>query len=208
MIAMAPIMDYFKDTKDLTYYYFYFPLVTLIVIFTSIISIKKQIKILQSYELKINDGSISREQDNTQTISIPFTDIKLVKITRNGNIVIQGNNKYDTIMVYKNTTDYDELLSHLTSLEGVATKTNQQLVPKNKIPFIIASAFLPIIIYSSYNKMLVGISGLLLAVLMTYSTIEVYKIKNIDDKTKQIMWAMPLILIVTIAITIYKVFIL
>ena len=62
-------------------------------------AINRQKAIYESYELRIDDHSITREQVNTPTISILFTEISRITKSNQGGFVITGNNTTNIIII-------------------------------------------------------------------------------------------------------------
>ena len=59
-------------------------------------------------------------------------------------------------------------------------------------------------VYISKDKMIVGVSGTVLLLILGYSFFEVQRSKNIDHKTKQGMWWVILVTASIVAVMYYK----
>ena len=59
-------------------------------------------------------------------------------------------------------------------------------------------------VYALNNKIIVGIAGVTLVVLMTWSFIKIRRSKNVDIKTKKSMWWILIVLASVIAVMFFK----
>jgi hypothetical protein len=66
------------------------------------------------------------------------------------------------------------------------------------------TAGLMVIVYISTNKLLVGVSGLLLTIFLTWALLKLWANKNLDNKSKGRLWVALIVLASVIAVTILK----
>jgi hypothetical protein len=71
-------------------------------------SINKQKLLFESYKLSISEDGITREQLNTPTINIPYSDINSIIKDSKGNFAIKGATALDTIGVPYLIDNYEQ----------------------------------------------------------------------------------------------------
>lgn len=141
-----------------------------------------QKKIFGSYVLTLNNNEITREQHNTPTITISIPAISEIIKNQNGGFTIKGNS--NVISVPAQINDYQKLEKLLSQITQISTKTNQTF----QILLSIFTVGLSAAFYLSKHKIIVRVSGTVLLLIMGYSFFEIQKSKNIDSKSKKIMW--------------------
>ncbi|MCT4589725.1 MAG: hypothetical protein N4A71_18020 [Carboxylicivirga sp.] len=82
----------------------------------------------------------------------------------------------------------------------------KSILQKLTIPFVFLTIGLMGVVYISSNKILVGIAGLVLTVVLIWSFINIQRNKNIDKRTRRSSYWTILVLLSIIGITISKVF--
>lgn len=155
--------------------------------------IKKQKGLFKSYKLTINDSEIIREQENTQTILIPKNEVKSITKHPKGGLVIVGNAKINTIAVppqINNSERLEELLTQIQPIDSNKKNPNGIYSAMSAILTMVLMATISI----STNKLILGISGTILILILSYSFYVLQRSKNIDKKTKRITWLLLIVL--------------
>jgi hypothetical protein len=165
------------------------------------LGIRRKNKLFNSYILTIENNEIKREQLFTPTISIAFDDI--IEISKNaiGSFIIKGYKKDDVIIVPKQIENYLQLESILHNIKPITIIKNENLIHKYQSAPGFLAVGLIFSVYTSNNKIIVGLSGTLLIALMVWSVIKIRRSKNVDTKTKRIIWWV-LIVIGAVVVTI------
>lgn len=166
--------------------------------------INRQKQLFESYTLTISEGAITREQSNTPTLIIAFSDIHEITKHNNGNFTIKSRNQFDSISIPVQIENYQELEASLNNIRPLSTLLKAPLSQKLSIPLTIASLALMFTVYTVSNKILVLISGVVLSSIITWSFIQIQKTKNIDNKTKNGSYWLILVILSVIGITVYK----
>lgn len=148
-------------------------------------AVKRQKRIYETYVVKIDDSCVIREQGNTPTIKILYTDIKKITKPIQGGIVIVGNNSSNVIFVPAQIDDMSGFEDTLLANSTVQMSQSKPLIQQLMIPIVLAIVGLMAVTYISTNKILVTISGTLLTAIMIVSFIKIQTNKNIDRKTRR-----------------------
>ncbi len=168
--------------------------------------IKRQKAIYESFSLTIDDNCIIRDQHNTPTIRILFTDIKKITKTYQGGFVISGESSSSSIIIPTQIENKPELEKLLSEISEISQNTSKPLLQRLLLPVAsITTIGLLVILYVSYNKILVTISGTLLSILVVWAFIVTQQNKNFDKKTKKASYWFILLFIVIIGISVYKI---
>jgi len=183
---------------------FVIPFCAVVVGFGLYRGVHKQKALFESYTLTFTNNLITREQLNTQTISIYFNDIKEIVKNRKGSFTIKGKEVTDMIVVPSQIENYAQLQETLIQLKPITTKSNDHFLQKYRGILAILTLGLMLCVYTVTNKVIVVLSGTLLIGLMLWSFFEVQRSKNIDNKTKRSMWWVLLVLASVIVIMIMK----
>lgn len=166
--------------------------------------VNRQKQLFQSYCLTISETGIVREQKNTPTISLSFSDINEILKNSNGSFTIKGRTALDVIGVPAQIDNYQHLETTLNQIRPLNIKTIEPTAQKLRVPLIFLTLGLFAIVYLVSNKIIVGISGTTLTGILIYSFIQIQRNKNIDSKTKRSSYWVILVLFSVIAITIFK----
>jgi hypothetical protein len=161
--------------------------------------VKKQKKLLESYELTISDKLICREQLNTPDISILVTEVVEIIKHPKGGFSIKGSRNNGTILIPLQIENYEQLETTLQQIHPITIKSHYSNYQKFKPLLGILGGGLMICVYAVNNKAVVGVAGSLSTALMIWSLVRTQKDKNIDRKTKNRAW---IILIVIASITV------
>lgn len=168
---------------------------------------KKQKVFMENYRLTIEDNVITREQPNTEELTIYFHEIKEITKFKKGSLAIKGFDKTDIIYVPRQITRYDELVAQLETIKPVtplqgAAATKRKLM--SFLPLVLLALYITLFISS--NKILVGISGTLVSAGFVWVIFAIRRNKNIANDTKKKVWLYALFLLFTIGITCSKLF--
>lgn len=181
------------------------PIVLLIVAVGLYNGINRQKEIFESYILTIDSYSITREQHNTPTISISKTEISEIIKNSNGSFTIKWNSNADVIGVPKQIEDYQNLEKALVEIRQFSTKSSEPFLQKFHGLITLVSVGLMVAVFLSKNKIIVGICGTILLVVLGTSFFEIQRNKNIDSKTKNGMWGLILVTASIVGIMYYKI---
>lgn len=167
--------------------------------------LKRQKMLFQSYNLKFSENNVVREQVNTPTINIPFNDIKSISKDKNGGYAIKGKNAVETIFIpaqIENSENLEILFNRIKPIEDFKQSSFDE---KYRIPMILLTLGGMVVVYVSFNKILVGICGLIVSSLLIRSFIQVITNKNMDSKTKRVGYYSLLVLVSVVVVTIMKI---
>lgn len=200
-------MGYFNPNaqqSDVNILPFVIPLVLGALVFGMYLGVNRQKKIFETYILTFDSNSITREQHNTATISIPHAELSEIIKNPNGGFTIKGNSTVNVIGVPAQIDDYEKLEKLLSGIRPISTKSNEPFLQKFRLLLSILTIGLMAAVYISKDKMIVGVSGTVLLLVLGYSFFEVQRSKNIDNKTKQGMWWLILVTGSILAVMYYK----
>ncbi|MGH2666384.1 hypothetical protein [Flavobacterium sp.] len=167
--------------------------------------IKRQKEIFESYLLIIDNNDITREQHNTPRITISITNLNEIIKNSNGSFIIKGNSSVNVINIPSQIGDYEKLEKSLAQLKQISTKHSEPFLQKFRGLSSILAIGLMATVYISKNKIIVGICGTILLVVLAYSFFEILKSKNIDSKTKTGMWWILLVIASIISVMYFKI---
>ena len=164
------------------------PIMLGVLVFGIYRGIATQKKIFDSYKLTFDNSSVTREQYNTPTITIPYNEITEITKNSNNSFTIKGNSAVSVIGVYPQVQGYDSLEILLSNIKQISVKTTEPFIQKFSLLFSILTLVLMATVYLAKNKIVVGTSGTVLLAFLGYSFFEIRRSKNIDSKTKKGMW--------------------
>ena len=208
-------ISYFNSSRqesEVNVYFFVIPMVLIVLGFSIYRSVNRQKEIFDSYKLSIDNNSITREQSNTQTISIPIEDIREICKNSNGSLTIKGNSTVNIIIIPAQIENFEKLEQLLSEIMPISEKNkdNKSFLQKH---IAILSFLLPIatlglmaVVFLWNNKIIVGICGTLLLVILTFSFVGIQRNKNIDNKTKRGRWWLIIVVISILLALFYKIF--
>lgn len=183
------------QASDINVLPFVIPIIIGALVFGLFKGINRQKELFESYRLIINENEVIREQNTTQTISIPHNDIKSITRNSKGIITIVGNSNTDSIGVPSQINNSERLTQILSQIKPITDSDKKPLNEKYKGVLILLMLGLMAIVYISKDKLAVGITGTILILFLGYSFYKVRKNKNIDNKTKNGMWWLILVLL-------------
>ncbi len=134
--------------------------------------INRQKEIFDSYRLTLDNNGITREQHNTPTINIAKADLSEIIKNPNGSFTIKGNSTVNVIGVPSQIDDYENLELSLAEIRQISTKTSEPILQNFRSLLSILVIGLMASVYISKDKIIVGISGTVLLVVLGYSVFE------------------------------------
>jgi len=168
-------------------------------------SLIRQKTLFESYTLSISQSKLIREQYNTPIITIPFTDISAIIKNTDNSFIIKGSTAVAVICVPAQISESASLERVLSEIYPMTVKTKELLVQKLQLPITLLTLGLMAIVYVATNKILVGISGTIVSGFMIWSFFQIQRNQSVDRQTKRSSYAVVMVTISLIVITIYKV---
>jgi len=186
-------------------YFFIIPVVGFILFFSIRKGTKRQLNIYRNYNLTITDEAIVRVQGDTPPINIPFDEVKKIVKSKKGWLTIIGASKSNVIIVPVQLEGIDELeqvLLEKCSLEiNIPAKINSNYLSIFSVFLMLGGMFA---VYTSDNKIIVSLSGVLITGVLIWSFINIITNKNIDRKTRRNSYYVIIVLLSVIGIVISK----
>lgn len=167
-------------------------------------AVNAQRQLFESFSLTVFDDSIKREQVNTPTITLLKTDIKEILKKPDGNIIIKGKSMFDAIIIPAQIEEYEKLSTILNNIKPITSK--ESLIVKFRKVLAVLAIGLMVAVYISKDKLVVGVSGVLILILLGYSFLEFRRNKNIDETTKGSAWILIPVFISIISVMYFKLF--
>ncbi|POY37812.1 hypothetical protein C3K47_04575 [Solitalea longa] len=166
--------------------------------------VNRQKVIFDSYKLSVDDLSIVREQHNTPTITIDNNELTEIIKKSDGGFVIKGNSAVNVIAVPAQINEIEKLEKLLAEKKPISTQSNESFLQKYNRILSLFTIGLMVIVYTDKDKIVVGICGTVLLMLLGYSFYETQRSKNIDNKTKKGMWWLILVTASIIGVMYFK----
>ena len=160
--------------------------------------LKRTKEILESYKLIISENSITREQLNIPSISIPISDITKISKNYNGSFTIWGKNSNQIIGIPAKIENYEGFEYLLNQIMPVKPEH------KSKFPVSILSYVLFAVLIITTNKILIACSGSVISFNIIYSFIQIERSKHLDNRTKRLNYWSVLVLASVVGITFIK----
>lgn len=168
--------------------------------------ISRQRKLYNSYVLTFDNILIEREQYNTQTIRIPYNDVKGIVRNKNGGYAIIGNAPGHTIQVppqLENMQDFEALVD---AEWPVVAQTAAPFLQRYPAAIALGMIALMLLFYVATNPIVIGITGTALLGVLGYSMFQVQRHRSIDRSTKRSMWIMVILLLSVLASMYLRIF--
>lgn len=203
----AIAISYFNSSRqssDVNVLPFMIPILLVVIVNGIFKGLRRQKELFESYKLIVNEDEIVREQKNTPTISISHNEIKSITKNSKGILTIVGNSKTEIIGVPTQIDNSERLEQLLSQIHLITNSDKQSFSQKYNIFVTLLTIGLMASVYLSTNKLIVGITGTLLLLILSYSFYEIRTNKNVDKKTKKITWWLILVLISIIATMRFK----
>ncbi|PXY41819.1 hypothetical protein DMB65_04445 [Flavobacterium cheongpyeongense] len=167
--------------------------------------LKRQKMLFESYKLIFSENNVVREQVNTPIINIQFSDIQSITKDKKGGYVIKGKSAVETILIPAQIDNYENLEILCNQIKPIEEFQQPKFDEKYRIPFVLLTLCCMAIVYVSDNKILVGVSALIVSGMLISSFIKIRKNKNIDNKTKRSSYYSLLVLVSVLIVTIMKI---
>lgn len=168
-------------------------------------TLSKQKTMFESYKLTIDKDTLIRERFSTPTISIPCNDVIEILKNKNGAFVVKAKHSSKNIYIPAQIDKRAELENTLKQIKEITVKTSN---PAFAQYLNYAAMFMVLVgmacIYTVDNKIVVGVSGLIVSSMMIWGLYVIRTNKNIDAKTKRSSWLFLIVLISIIAIVYRK----
>jgi hypothetical protein len=203
----AIAISYFNSSRqssDVNVLPFMIPILLIVIVNGIFKGLRRQKELFESYKLIVNEDEIVREQKNTLTISIPHNEIQSITKNSKGILTIVGNSKTEIIGVPTQIDNSERLEQLLSQIHLITNSDKQSFSQKYNVLVTLLTIGLMASVYLSTNKLIVGITGTLLLLILSYSFYEIRTNKNVDNKTKKITWWLILVLISIIATMRFK----
>jgi hypothetical protein len=193
-----------EEQSDVNVFPFVIPLMLGALAFGLYRGVNRQKEIFDSYVLTLDNNCITREQHNTQTITISNNGIIDIIKNSNGSFTIEGNSTVNVISIPSQIEDYEKLEKLLFEIRQISTIESKPFLQKFNALFSILTIGLMAAVYISKDKIIVSVAGTVLLPILGYSLFEVQRSKNIDRKTKKGMWWLILVIISIIGVMYLK----
>lgn len=190
--------------SDVNVFPFVIPIVLGALAFGLYRGVNIQKEIFDSYILTLDENGVTREQHNTPTITISKADLSEIIKNSNGSFTIKGNSSVNMIGVPAQIDNYEQLEKSLSEIGQILTNNSEPFLQKYRGLLSILTIGLMAAVYISKNKIIVGVSGTVLLIVLGYSFFEVQRSKNVDNKTKKGMWWLILVTASIIGVMYYK----
>jgi hypothetical protein len=152
------------------------------------ISISRQKKMYESYRLNIGESMISRDQMFTPTIGISHLEVSQIILNPDNGFTIKGRTVRDLIIVPAHIENYSEVKRLLEAIMPLTTIAKKSFFQKYQFLISIFLVALMATVYISSNKILVALCGTAVIAALVYSFFEGIKNKNIDNRTRVMLW--------------------
>jgi hypothetical protein len=165
-------------------------------------SMKKQKALFESLKIIIDDDKITRERLNTPQLVIYKKDVKRITKSVEGNISIEGDNKWNPIVVpaqIENNGDIERILGEIST---IVVLTKKPIWQKFFVPISMSGAALYFGMFYATNKYVSIVCGLLLLAVFGFTFVVTLTNKNIDNRTKRFGYV-SLILVVVVIYNLY-----
>lgn len=166
--------------------------------------LNRQKAILESYVLTVGESFITREQLNTPVIKIETSEVKQINKFHDGSFTLQGTTPSDLIIITRQIENYEQLESILTGLMPLTERTKQSVIEKFQSFTSLVTVGLMLCVFTVDNKVIVGLTGSALILIILWSFDQVRRSKNVDSKTKKNMWWLLLVLVSVVLVLIFK----
>lgn len=158
---------------------------------------------LETYTLTFTDKEITREAKNLPVITIHLFEVNGITKDRNGNLFVQGKDRANTIGIPAKIENYERVE---TLLEQIQPITGLSFLMKYRQVLALSVIGLMICLYTVSNKIIIGISGVLLTVALIWSFYELQTNKNVTKSAKSMSWLRLVFVLFVIYTTVTKVF--
>jgi len=187
-LAMSTFNNNTKNTDvDISFTLPFILFFVLLMSFALYRGIKKQMTLLKSYTLIFENNTITRQQLNTPTIAISFSDITQIAKNKNGAFTIKTKNPRDVIGVPVQVENYNELEQLLNEIVLI-TEKRETFIEKYKIVISVLTLGAIVTVYDVQNKFIAAAAGIVSIGILIWSLLEIQKNKNVDNRTRRNSW--------------------
>ena len=184
---------------------FIYPIMTLVLGAAIVVSYKRNGKILESFEIEIDEGGIRRTQDKTPEVYLDREDIQGAYQLKDGGIKLQGKTNKDFIVIPAHMEEQEELREKIQAwreLEALPeANALQKLSRFLAIPYIASMMG----VFVLENKILVGIAGLVFIGFSVWTMREIQRSKHVDKRVKNASWWMIILILSVLGTVIMKI---
>jgi hypothetical protein len=113
-------------------------------------------------------------------------------------------NNYSSAELKSQIDDEEKLEKSLAKIRQISTKCSEPFRQKFRGLLSILAVGLMAVVYISKDKIIVGVSGTVLLMVLGYSFFEVQRSKHVDIKTKKRMWWLILVTVSIAGAMYYK----
>jgi len=152
-------------------------------------STRKQMQQVLSYSLTLSENEITREQDNTPTLTINFMEVKEIIKNKRGGFLIKGRTGTDIIHVPYLIDNAGELEQRLQSFAPIATTGSTATLEtyQGLIYLLGLAGFITSITVT--NTLLAVLAGAVAIAVLVWLFIIVRQSKNANVSTRRRSWA-------------------
>jgi hypothetical protein len=159
-----------------------------IIVFIFIYGIKMSKKLLNSYVLTIDEeGTITREQKDTPTVTIQKQDISEIIKRKDGGFVIRSTDWETFFHIPSEVEKPLELEETLNLIHPIVYRSGLTVLQKWVIVGLVITGFISFEFYQSKDKSIILASGLLLEVMFIGLMVLNYRSKNHDKNSKRVI---------------------
>ena len=177
-----------------------------IMIFAVLKSIARQKEIYNSYRLVIDNEYLSRQQTGVPVRNLAFDKITQITKAENGDLLITGQKKEDCISISAFIEKYEEVVNQLSAIMPIVQRVQKNLLDRYPAIGALAAIGLMCAVYISYNKIVVGVSGIALTAILIWCFYKMQTSKLIDSKVKRTSWFALIVVVSILLIIWHKVF--
>lgn len=192
-----------KDAMDLTTLLFILPFVVIASGSGIYNGLRRQKALCESFEIIITENVITRNQLNTPVVEIYFNEIKSIAKNGDNAIVITGKTPTERIYIPAQIDHYDELEETLSAIKPFTSKNIFDIPQRFIVPVMAVTMGAMVYVYLGTNKILVGISGMVLSAIMIYGFYVLQTNKSVDKKNKRSSWWV-IVVAVSVIFVMYK----
>jgi hypothetical protein len=172
-------------------------------------AMRRSKKSFESYFLKVEHNRIVKKQFNLPEISIDFKDVTLITENLNGSITVRGRSSSDIIGIPGQIEEREKLIELLKGIKDISVPEGaQSLLQKYNLLFVLLPLGLMLIFYTSANKIITGVSGLLLLAGIVYGFISLQNNKQVDRFARNGRWLLVFVAFSVIMGLYFKLFLL
>jgi len=183
---------------------FMVPFFVLIMGYSMYRSMARQKSAFESYRLIIDGDTITRQILNTRDIRLRFDEITDIEKTSKGSFVVKTNSNTNTIYVFSQVQNIGALENILATIRPLTLKQAAFYSKYLSYAIIIIVLAAMVTVYTSTNKLVVGVSAAILICMMCWGFYVMQTNKNVNTKSKNLSWLVIIVILSVAAIVYYK----